>query len=881
MLVKNISAKGAIRQSTDNDLPFAPAQPVIASYYAESTPAQTIVNLPFTIQVTGSQANTDIFWLFVDGKKLTLGALNDYAFTSVASDGTSSQVTLNQSLSSGLNIQAFKLGLKLETDFLTDNRFTQLYEAEGEGFQAFIKTSTQMVATTTAGSPVAGTFYSTIVGRASITDLTQDLKARMGIERIATQQIYQLQNEFGPNGEPVWATPNDSVGQIRFVGGGWLIANDVNGPHFYSPTLNDFIEITFYGTGLNLLGPIDNIPRTYSYSVDGGSLVVGNYPASGSGVLANRNTSTNQILNVVSGLTLGVHTVKIVSTTANNFHVYGFEILNESSSVKVNPGTGYIQDKKYSSNSQAVFAYNSVATSTRGGRVLVYQNGDGTIGKAWQAVNASQANLTSADHTNEEMVRRLYFREFGAGRADDFSILNTASATAAFTLDDDVTTLSGTLINTQAVSTGIVLGNGGTLILTFVGTGLDLYLLGNSATTDAHSVSIDGAASVGNIVASASNTTVKIVSGLPYGTHTVTITRTAAASNAVVFHSFLVYQPKKPSLPSGAVEVADYNVVADYSFTSSTTGVQIAPDLSTKSQGILSKASTREFVYVGTWTANLGSTYMYGWTVQSTTVGNYIELTFFGTGVELLATYGASASATIMIDGVAYTGAATPATGTGSGTWTPGTSTWVLTGARGSRLSITGLTLGKHTVRVTIATTVGAGFQFVGYETITPIHSTKSNLYSDLQNTLMVGSNAISDNRKTTPVKDILPVTKAWAQAVGVTSSPTTTSTVLIPMPDMSCTVKTTGNSIRISYSAQLENNVALSWCLTQAYVDGVAVGTPRLVVSTTANADIIADDSIRVAVSPGVHSVQLYWRVSGSTGVAYQLNRSLLVEEI
>ena len=87
------------------------------------------------------------------------------------------------------------------------------------GFQPYVDTTTNtIVATASAGTPAAGYFYSSIVGRASMPDLSQNLKPAMGIERIMTQQIYQLQNEFGPNGEPVWATPNDQFGQIRCVG---------------------------------------------------------------------------------------------------------------------------------------------------------------------------------------------------------------------------------------------------------------------------------------------------------------------------------------------------------------------------------------------------------------------------------------------------------------------------------------------------------------------------------------------------------------------------------------------------------------------------------------------------------------------------------------
>jgi hypothetical protein len=164
-ITQSINSKGNVKKFTSNDIPSNPAQPVISSYYATSTSGQTVINLSFSTQVTGLSANTDAFFLFVDGKKLDLGSTNDYTFTSVMQDGSSSQVTLNQSLVSGLNIQAFKLGLKKESEFQTDNRFVNLYEYIGDGFQGFIN-PTETVLTATSGTPSSSQFYSSINGRA-------------------------------------------------------------------------------------------------------------------------------------------------------------------------------------------------------------------------------------------------------------------------------------------------------------------------------------------------------------------------------------------------------------------------------------------------------------------------------------------------------------------------------------------------------------------------------------------------------------------------------------------------------------------------------------------------------------------------------------------
>ena len=147
---------------------------------------------------------------------------------------------MNSAIPAGLNIQGIKLGLKKESEFLQDARFTAIYEGIDQGLQGFVRTSDLMTATTTAGTPSAGQFYSSISNRASITDMTKDLKARMGVDRIPTQQIYQIQNEFGPNGETVYGVVNDTLNLIRFVGPNWFnsVSSFGNSPSILSGKLS-------------------------------------------------------------------------------------------------------------------------------------------------------------------------------------------------------------------------------------------------------------------------------------------------------------------------------------------------------------------------------------------------------------------------------------------------------------------------------------------------------------------------------------------------------------------------------------------------------------------------------------------------------------------
>jgi hypothetical protein len=366
-----------------------------------------------------------------------------------------------------------------------------------------------MTATTTAGSPAAGYFYSSIQNRAQMYDLRNDLSINMGINRICVQQIYQIKNEFGPNGEMVWGAVNDTYGQIRFVGGTFYNKiGDTNGPVPRADAgnnLNHYVEITFYGTGLNWLTMLAT-SSDFRASVDGGAEGSSLLPASMSTTQAGRNTSQNIIIPIAKNLTLGIHTVKIrANNTLAAFGTYGFEVLNESSSLKVNPGTTWKNGQRLYNPTQNVSSYNSGFESgtlgTRGGRVVVYQKADGSIAKAVNPTNNSAAYSTSANHSNEEIAGSYFWREFGAGRnavnagqvADDFSSDYSSIGNRYFTLDDGVTTLAANqCLGSDAM--GVEMRTLGTsrIEFTFVGTGLDVIRNDDAATVNTTQIWVDG-----------------------------------------------------------------------------------------------------------------------------------------------------------------------------------------------------------------------------------------------------------------------------------------------------------------------------------------------------------------------------------------------------
>lgn len=898
-LTKVLNSKANIKQTSRGDLPVTPRQPVINRMTPfESTLNQTVINLGFSIDTLN---NPDVLLVSVDGKLLTPGTANDYTFTSIDSFGMSSQITLNVGMAAGLNVQAIKLGLKKETEFVQDARFADLYESQDQALRGFIKSSDVMSATTSSGTPAAGSFYSQIQNRSSIIDLAKDLKVRMGVDRMPIQSVFLLQNEFGPNGEPVFGLLNDTLGVVRFVGSGITNSNSTNGPNVTSTLVNDFCEITFYGTGINFL-TVNNTVWDARATVDGGA-EGSNFMPSASTAINGRNTSPNQVIPVVSGLSLGVHTVKIRNNSASGLNFNGFEIVNDATTLKVNQGVSYIGGKKLSLGSQQSPAYNSTFESgtlgTRGGRVIVYQKADGTIAKAVNPTG-SQLNYTSADHSNEEVAQTYVPRQFGAGRSDDFSPGTLASAKAHF-LDDGSTGLMGsTNVINQASNPESIFPNGTNdfYIFNFVGTGLDIFNTSLGTVAGTYSFIVDGVTIASGLTGFAAGRLIKVVSGLPYGSHTFKLLCTNNTGNALLTSKFVVYQPKKPTLPSGAVELADYNILGTYAITSSAS----APE--NMGSGMIRKSPSKEITYVngtgGTsdWSLNLNASNS-GTGFEAATDRNnaYSELTFFGTGFEHRGDSGTgfSNSVLVSIQNLSTNGSLLAATTTNFPTATysvVGTSASFNSGSgvlnlqaaapnvRDSVFSVSGLPLALYKIRMTNQN-AGGFFQVDSLNPIVPMHSFISNIYGDYQNTLPIGSESISDNRRISAVKDSISQKKNWSQAIGITSGPTTTSTSLVPCPDMSLTIKTNGGDLEIYYRLDSSPNVANDATVCQVYVNGSPVGVASSFTKAVSGGASSQSDSLIVAVPAGTHKVDLYWSTSANTVTAVLTRRTIKAREI
>ena len=144
---------------------------------------------------------------------------------------------------------------------------------------------------------------------------------------------------------------------------------------------------------------------------------------------------------------------------------------------------------------------------------------------------------------------------------------------------------------------------------------------------------------------------------------------------------------------------------------------------------------------------------------------------------------------------------------------------------------------------------------------------------------MTIGSQGISDNRKITPVKDILPGLKVYAQSVGVVNQPTTTSTSYVPLTDMTVTLTVKGTALDISFTGMGASSATGTGTGYSIFVNGVQNGGIQTqYTGTTANALAVCTN-YRVPVAPGTHLVQIFWLATGNTATSY--SRVLTVREV
>jgi hypothetical protein len=743
-------------------------------------------------------------------------------------------------------------------------------------------------------SPSGSQFRSDITGRVSIPNPAANLSVSMGVQRMMTENIAKLTDEFGPAGQDVFKPLNDKLNQIRFVGN-WFQQINSNGIAIScsNAAAGDYVEVVFYGTGLNLLHGQAGGGYDIRVSVDGGAEGANLFATTTSAILNSRSYAPNYQIQLVSGLSQGLHTVKIRNAVAQfSLLVSGFEIITQATTLSVAPGTAF--KGKYEnilavlSNPSFNSTFDSGTLGTRGGNVVLYLKSDNTVGKAVTPTNTSAAYYNSTDHTNEEVIRRYNWREFGANRTDDYStLLGSGDNNTYFTLDDGTTTLVTHFSRKRdGNETFFISSSGGYTTFTFVGTGLDIYMRSTTVLTlTGTTLTVDGVSQGGNPWTQGV-TTLKVCSGLPYGTHTVRFDR--VSGNELDFADFIVYAPKKPTIPAGAVEIYQYYVMADFAANTTASIDAIA-------QGVLRKASIREFTYTGaSWVVDTPDTtaYINAVTTRTNGSGNYFEYTFFGTGFEMRGRANTVFSATNTVSLQALNGGSLQTltttnfpsiTASSYGGFSFNAATGNLSEAvsntLGSGFRVSGLPLGLYKIRVTNGT---ANFMDVeSLDIITPVHAPASNMPSLFQNTMAVGNDSGWDLRKWNKRQIPDEVQAKVAVARGVTSSPTSSFSAYTPIPEMSLPWYSDGEWVEISYAMILQHGSNAGSPYVQVFVDGQVIGNRMGFNESNANYDFPVTYSIPVYLTKGFHKIDLLWTVPAGVGTASGLNRILTVKKI
>lgn len=718
-----------------------------------------------------------------------------------------------------------------------------------------------------------------IEDRAQILDFSRDLGLRMGINRIPITFGYYIPNERGPNGELVWGVENDPYGQIRIIqADGTIFANhnaNNNSGAYLGTTQGDSIEITFYGTGLNVLIAPNAGTTNFDYYLDGVLQSTIDFGGANS-ILGGNDWNSNVVKNIANGLTEGLHTIRLLND-AGNSNIYGVEILNESTELKVNPGTSYAGGKALALSSQYSSPYDSDfesgTSNGNGGSVLVYQKSNGTIAKSINPVANAQSNMGSADHSNEQVARNYYWHEFCDNNPDDFDFENIggSSTEKTFVMNDGTATLSGDGVFTYSSGAynSINISNASSNILrfTFIGSGLDLLLQFRSTGSGGANVEIDGV-NIGSFTGASGDPerVEKIVSGLPYGTHILTLTTTGSANFGV--KNFIVYEPKTPALPLGAVPIGSYNLFADYDSSnvdgSSSTSSETYRNVI--AQGVLRKQNVREFYVTGTFDVlgvgvpNNQSGYFV--TIQGGNSGD-LELVFFGTGcIYNMAVTGSGARTfTVEIDGVAndtgvFLGSNSTSTNNGSGGYT-------VSNSQSARLEFTGLPLGFHTIKVIVSATTGATYSD-SVDVITPIHSYKYSK-ANIQNTIDIGSQGILDLRN---FKNPLAFREKANYAKSRMDNVTTSITNFVKVPGSGVHIYSRTGRVEVTVNTNTDSSSGSPYIEFALYINGNIYGPSS---RDSAFASLSGDDRALTIteifdVPVGYNYAEVYWVVSSGT---------------
>ncbi len=569
--------------------------------------------------------------------------------------------------------------------------------------------------------------FTQIENRAYVDD---SLKCIFGVDRIICNSINLLPNEFGPNGERVYEDDH-ADSRVRFVGSGWYTQFDVNGTRPITNVADDFVEVTFYGTSLNVLFFSAAGPRNFGITVDGGAEF--NINVQSSSVLYAQFYKLLHKFDVTGNLTEGWHTVKIRNINAGTYiDLFGFEFINENAQIVVKKGQCHANGYEYSIDTDVLLDYDKgfenvldANVGTSGGRVIIYMDTTTASIKKMLTKVGAPLFLANADHSNESIKVKFNLKDYGRRTSTDFSSIPGSSNISSrnWTMDNASDSLAASGVFSALNNQGefhIRLTTAGEMIVSFIGSGFDIETVNNNANAKSTIISVDGV-DIGTVDNAANETgrKIRICSGLPYGSHTIKFKQ--SVFDGVFLKNFVIYQPKKPAIPESAIELGEYNLVAQHTQLTDQTRVD------TMSTGVIRNLQTRGVRYNGSWSLADNNNILYygGKVVVSTAASAFCEFEFFGDGIEYRfdSGIGRTENATIDIDGITdFTPYTTSVVGTAV---TFNNATGVINmnnsnNEKGCSLVIKGLPLGKHKIKITAnsANNVPMG----SFDIITPVH---------------------------------------------------------------------------------------------------------------------------------------------------------------
>ena len=304
-------------------------------------------------------------------------------------------------------------------------------------------------------------YYTDIKGSRPIRD--PRIGAHFGSQRHKFKSLQLLEQETATHGEDIKSV--DGREWIRTIGN-YTLQNNTNGSQLYSgASSTPSIEITGYFSSLNLIGLTLTSDKGLVITIDGvsGSEVEPFLTSVSSPLGPNRYVDRGSVANVVTGQTLGIHTVKITdhANADENYH-YGIELIAQDT-------TNAVTRNKIQIPSQTVFSFGSKFTVGGSSAATHYDpfsaKSDGT-GWTSPTSGTNTPNSSAAWPSNIDTATSLglakwisgtnYYRPYNGGRVVKWVDENGEIKTSVNVMPPNAKSIgdSGTLSNGTAKSNG-------------------------------------------------------------------------------------------------------------------------------------------------------------------------------------------------------------------------------------------------------------------------------------------------------------------------------------------------------------------------------------------------------------------------------------------